>query len=347
MGRLFSSDNVSGVHPEVLAAVERANLGDAAAYGDDEHTARAVARIREVFGGDTEVLLTFGGTAANVLGLAAVTRPTDAVLCAASSHLWKDECGAPERFLGAKLLPIPGVDGRLSPALVRPHLTPERGIHQSRPRVLSITQATEWGTVYRPEQMAELARLAHENGLLLHVDGARLANAAAALDVPLAALTRDVGADVVSFGGTKNGLLAAEAILFLAPDLARDAERTRKQGMQLASKMRFLAVQVETLLTDDLWLRSARHANAMAALLAERLAGVAGLELAAPVETNAVFLRVPPERLEAVRRATGLPRWERERPILRCMTSFDTTEAEVDAFAGVVEAALRAQGSKT
>lgn len=340
MRRLFTSDNASAVHPEVLAAIERANRGDAPAYGADEHTERALARIREVFGEETEALFAFGGTGANVVGLAAVTRPTDAVLCAESSHLWKDECAAPERFLGAKLLPIPTEDGRLSPESVRPHLTAERGVHQSRPRVLSITQATEWGTVYRPEAMVELADLAHEHGLLVHVDGARLPNAAAALDVPLGRIARDVGADVVSLGGTKHGLLGAEAVLFLTPDLAQDADRVRKQAMQLASKMRFLAVQIEALLSDNLWLRNARHANAMAALLAERLTAFPGLELAQPVETNAVFLRVDPDRLEVLRSATGLALWERERSIVRCMTSFDTTEEDVGVFAEAVASAL-------
>ncbi len=340
MGRLFYSDNQAGIHPEVLAAISRANRGDAPAYGADEHTGRAVARLREVFGAETEVLFVLGGTAANVLGLAAVTRPTDAVVCADSAHLWLDECGAPERFLGAKMVPVPAPEGRLTPELVRRHLEAERGVHQSRPRVLSITQATEWGTVYRPEQMAELARLAHEHGLLLHVDGARLANAAAALGVSLARLTREAGADVVSFGGTKNGLLAAEAVLFLRPEVAHDAPRVQKQGMQLASKMRFVAAQIEALLTGDLWLRNARRANEMAALLAERLAAVGGLELAVPVETNAVFLRVAPERLAALRRATGLPVWDPPRSIVRTMTAFDTTEEDVEAFAEIVAAAL-------
>lgn len=340
MARLFTSDNASGVHPEVLAALERANRGDAAAYGADEGTARAVARVRQHFGQETEVLFTFGGTGANVTALAAVTRPTDAVLCTASSHLWRDECAAPERFLGAKLLPIETSDGRLSEHSVRPHLVADRGVHQSRPRVLSITQATEWGTLYRPEEMKALAELAHAHDVLLHVDGARLSNAAAALGVPLGALSREVGADVVSFGGTKNGLLGAEAVLFLRPDLALDAPRVRKQGMQLASKMRYLAAQIEALLTDDLWLRNAGRANAMAARLAERLAPVAALELARPVEINAVFLRVAPDRLGALRKATGLAVWDPERSIVRCMTSFDTTEEDVDAFAERVETAV-------
>lgn len=340
MARSFASDNVAGVHPEVLAAIARVNRGDAPAYGADEHTARAMARIREVFGAETEVLFTFGGTAANVLGLAAVTRPTEAVVCAASSHMWQDECGAPEHFLGARLVPVEAPKGRLTPERVRRHLEAERGVHQSRPRVLSITQATEWGTVYRPEQMAELAGLAHEHGLLLHVDGARLANAAAALGVSLGAISREVGADLVSFGGTKVGLLAAEAVLFLTPAAAHDAPRVQKQGMQLASKMRFLAAQFEALLEGDLWLRNARNANEMAALLAERLAAVDGLELAVPVETNAVFVSVDPERLPAFRRATGLEVWDPPRSIVRTMTAFDTTEEEVEAFAGLVARAL-------
>ncbi len=342
MERLFYSDNQAGIHPEVLSAIGRANRDDAPAYGADEHTGRAVARVREVFGAETEVLFALGGTAANVLGLAAVTRPTDAVVCAESAHLWLDECGAPERFLGAKMVPVPAPEGRLTPELVRRHLEAERGVHQSRPRVLSITQATEWGTVYRPEEVDELARLAHDHGLLLHVDGARLANAAAALGVSLSRLTREAGADVVSFGGTKNGLLAAEAVLFLRPEIAHDAPRVQKQGMQLASKMRFVAAQIEALLTDELWLRNARRANEMAALLAERLAAVGGLELAVPVETNAVFLRVDPERVAALRRATGLPAWDPARSIVRTMTSFDTTEEEVKEFAERVAAALAA-----
>ena len=343
MARLFYSDNQAGVHPEVLAAIARVNRGDAPAYGADEHTARAVARIREVFGAETEVLFAFGGTAANVLGLAAVTRGTDAVVCSACSHLWLDEAGAPERFLGARLIPVETPpDGRLTPELVRRPLEAERGIHQSLPRVLSVTQAAEWGTVYRPEQMAELARLAHDRGLLFHVDGARLANAAAVLGVSLGAISREVGADVVSFGGTKNGLLAAEAVLFLTPGAAYEARRVQKQGMQLASKMRFVAAQIEALLTDELWLRNARRANSMATVLAERLAAVDGLELAVPVETNAVFLRVDPERLPAFRRATGIEPWDSERSIVRTMTAFDTTEEDVDAFAERVARALAA-----
>ena len=340
MTRLFYSDNQAGVHPEVLAAISRVNRGDAPAYGADEHTARAVARIQEVFGAETEVLFTFGGTAANVLGLAAVLRPTESVVCAASSHMWQDECAAPEHFLGARLVPVEAPKGRLTPERVRRHLEAERGVHQPRPRVLAITQATEWGTVYRPEQMAELARLAHEHGLLLHVDGARLTNAAAALGVSLGAISREVGADVVSFGGTKVGLLAAEAVLLLTPGVAHEAPRVQKQGMQLASKMRFLAAQFEALLEGDLWLRNARNANDKATLLAERLAAVDALELAVPVETNAVFVSVDPERLPAFRQATGLPVWDPPRSIVRTMTAFDTTEEEVEAFAEKVARAL-------
>lgn len=335
-GRLFTSDNASGVHPEVLAAIELANSGDAPAYGADACTRRAVERVRAQFGVETEVFFTFNGTAANVIGLAALTRPTEAVLCAESSHLWRDECAAPERFLGCKLLPIAAPDGKLSPALLAPHLRIERGVHHARPRVVSISQPTEWGTLYTPEEIQALADVAHGHDLVLHVDGARLGNAAAALDVSLGRITREAGVDLLAFGGTKNGLLGAEAVLFLDPRLPDDAPRVHKQGLHLASKMRFLAAQIEALLTDDLWLRNARQANAMAARLWERLAPVPGLGLAAPVQTNAVFVLVPPERLAPLIEATGLPVWERERSIVRMMTSFDTTETEVDDFAATV-----------
>ncbi|MGH9379073.1 MAG: threonine aldolase family protein [Thermoanaerobaculia bacterium] len=334
--RLFASDNASGVHPEVLAAIERANRGDAPAYGADELTRRAEERIREVFGQDAAVRFTFGGTGANVIGLAAVTRPTEAVLCAETSHLWRDECGAPEHFTGAKLVPIPTPDGKLTPGLVELYLQDARGVHHARPRVVSVAQATEWGTVYSFDELAALADMAHRHGLLLHVDGARLSNAAAALDLSLARISRDAGVDVLAFGGTKNGLLAAEAVLFLHPEQAIDAPRVQKQAMQLASKMRFVAAQIEALLTDELWLRNARRANAMAARLARRLEPVPGLTLEMPVETNAVFIRVPAERLETLCAATGIPAWEPGRPVLRLMTSFDTTKEEVDALAETV-----------
>lgn len=338
--RLFASDNASGIHPEALAAIERANRGDALAYGADAWTRRAEERIREAFGQDTQVRFTFGGTGANVIGLAAVTRPTEAVLCAETSHLWRDEGAAPEHFLGCKLVPIQTPDGKLTPERLEPYLHTASGVHHARPRVVSVAQATEWGTVYSLEELAELADLAHEHGLLLHVDGARLANAAAALGVSLARATREAGVDLLAFGGTKNGLLGAEAVLFLDPQQAHDAPRVHKQAMQLASKMRFVAAQIEALLTDELWLRNARQANAMAARLAERLAPVPGVELEMPVETNAVFVRVPEERLETLCDATGVPVWAPGAPMLRLMTSFDTTEEEVDAFAGKVAEVL-------
>lgn len=331
--RHFASDNASGVHPDVLAAIERANRGDAPAYGADEGTRRAEERIREVFGQETETCFTFGGTGANVIGLAAVTRPTEAVLCAESSHLWRDECGAPEHFLGTKLVPIPTPDGKLTPELVEPYLNTGRGAHHAKPRVVSVAQATESGTVYSFDELAALAALAHRHGLLFHVDGARLSNAAAALDLSLARITREAGVDVLAFGGTKNGLLGAEAVLFLAPEQAYDVPRVQKQAMQLASKMRFVAAQIEALLTDELWLRNARQANAMAARLAERLAPVPDLELEMPVETNAVFVRVPAARVETLCDSTGIPVWAPGAPVLRLMTSFDTSEAEVDVFA--------------
>src|SRR5688572_627859 len=255
--RAFASDNNAGVHPEVLAALAAANVGHVRAYGDDPWTERAVRLLRGHFGADAEVHFVFGGTGANVLGLQCVTQPYHAIVCPRTAHIAVDECGAPERFTGCKLIALDTPDGKLRPADLEPLLHHAGDQHHSQPRVVSVSQSTELGTVWRPDELALLAAAAHRHGLLLHVDGARLANAAAALDLPLRALTTDAGVDVLSLGGTKNGLLGAEAVLFLNGTRAPDFKFVRKSGMQLASKMRFLAAQFEALFADDLWKRSA------------------------------------------------------------------------------------------
>src|SRR3954471_21859214 len=257
VARGFGSDNHAGILPEVLSAIAAANEGHAESYGHDERTAAVEARFREVFGEAATTFLVFNGTGANVVALRALLRPWEGVVCAETAHLNTDEGGAPEALAGIKLLAVATPDGKLTPELVRPRLVRFGDEHAVQPRVLSITQSTELGTVYSVEEVVALAELAHEEGLLLHVDGARLANAAAALDLPLRALTTDAGVDAVSFGGTKNGLLAGEAVVLLRPAHAEAMPYLRKQSMQLASKMRFLAVQFETLLTDDLWRRPA------------------------------------------------------------------------------------------
>ena len=335
--RFFASDNASGVHPDVLAALARANQGHALAYGHDPITAAAIDKVRAHLGAEAEVFFVFGGTAANVIGLGAATAPFQAVICSDGAHLHRDECGAPERFLGGKLLLAPSVQGKIDVAAVEAQIRGVGVVHHIQPRVVSVSQATEVGTVYGPDELRALADFAHARGMLLHVDGARLANAAASLGLPLRDITTDAGVDLLSFGGTKNGLMGAEAIVFLRPDLAASAGFHRKQGMQLASKMRFLAVQFDAYLTGDLWLRNARHANAMARRLAGAVQDIAGVELAYPVETNAVFASLPRQHVAALQAEYPFHVWQDgPRPVARWMCSFDTSEDDVDAFAALL-----------
>lgn len=340
--RSFASDNNSGIHPEVLAAISRVNPGHVPGYGADPFTEQALDRLRGLFGAETEPFLVLGGTAANVLALAALTRPYHAVLCAESAHLHTSECGALERFAGCKLLTVPSPDGKLIPEGIQGRLQGFGDPHSVQPRVVSITQATEVGTVYSPEEVRRIAGLAHSHGLLLHVDGARLANAAASLDVPLAALTTEAGVDVWSFGGTKNGLMCGEVVVFARRDLAEGFPYVRMQGMQLASKMRFVAAQFDALLTGDLWLRNARHSNRMARLLADELAGLRGVTLSQPVQANGVFARVPPWLIPPLRRRYYFYEWDASTAEVRWMCSWDTTEEDVRGFAACIRELLAA-----
>jgi threonine aldolase len=269
--RGFASDNSATIHPDVLAAIARVNVGHVFGYGHDEYTRHVEALIASEFGEGSRAFLVFNGSGANVVCLRAACRPFEAVICAETAHLNVDECGAPEAIAGVKLLTVPGVDGKLTPELVESRIERVGDEHAAQPRLVSISQCTELGTVYTPSEVMRLAKAAHARGLLLHVDGARLSNAAAALGVPLRAITTDVGVDLVSFGGTKNGLLGAEAVVLLSEEQERWLQFLRKQTLQLASKMRFLAAQFEALLTDELWLRCAENANAMAAKLAHEL----------------------------------------------------------------------------
>jgi threonine aldolase len=328
--RSFGSDNHPPVHPDVLAAVLEANDGDAPSYGDDRWTARAAELFKVHFGPQAEAFLVFNGTAANVLGLEAVLRPYQAVVCTETAHIHTDECGAPERHLGAKLLTVSTADGKLTPLAAASVVRGVGDQHHVQARVLSITQSTELGTRYSPAEVRALAEWAHSHGLLLHVDGARLANAAAGLGVGLAEAA--AGADVLSFGATKNGGLGAEAVVFLRPGLGSDFRFLRKQGMQLASKMRYAAAQFVALLSDDLWRRNAAHANAMAARLAAGVAEVPGVRITRPVQANAVFA-VPPAGVVAPLQAQyPFYVWDEGTGEVRWMTSYATTEADVDGF---------------
>jgi threonine aldolase len=342
----FASDNHAGAHPDVLAAVAAANEGHSGSYGEDRWTARAEELFRRHFCGDARAFCVFNGTAANVLAISTLARPYEAVICPASAHLNVDECGAPERFAGVKLLTVDTAHGKLEPADVGRWDDRRGDQHHVQPRVVSISQASELGTVYAPDEVRALAEAAHERDMLLHVDGARLANAAAALDVSLAELTTDAGVDVLSFGGTKNGCLGAEAIVFGRSELALGFEFVRKQGMQLASKMRFVAAQFEALLDGDLWLRNARQANAMASRLAAAVAEIDAVELTHPVEANGVFARLPRRAIDRLlAELPGEPPfyvWDEAADEVRWMCSWDTTPEDVAAFAAAIAAALNA-----
>jgi threonine aldolase len=337
----FNSDNYAPVLPEVMAALAAVNEGHAPAYGADAATARVEARLREELGDDARAFLVLNGTGANVIALRAMLKPWQGVVCAESAHLNGDEGGAPEAVGRIKLLTVPAPDGKLTPELVARWLVRLGDEHAVQPGVVSVTQSTELGTLYTPEELRALAEQAHANGMRLHVDGARLANAAAALDVPLRAITTDVGADAVSFGGTKAGLMLGEAIVFPRGDEAADALLyLRKQFMHLASKMRYVAAQFEALLEGELWRRSAAHANAMAARLADAVRGLDGVAITQPVQANVVFAVLPPGVAEALQREWGFYTWDEHTGEVRWMCSWDTREEDVDAFAAAVADAL-------
>lgn len=335
----FASDNTAPVHPAVLAAIARANTGHAPAYGADEWTSLATTRIQSLLGDDLPVYFAWNGTGANVIGLSALVRPRDAIICTEDAHINADEGGAPERFIGAKLIDFPTVDGKLRVEQCATQLPHLGDLHHVQPKVISITQSTERGTVYRPAEIKALADWAHQHGLLLHMDGARIANATAALGGDLRATTRAVGVDVLSFGFTKNGGMGAEAVVFLDPTRAEGFHFVRKQGMQLASKMRYLAAQADALLTDGLWLTLAGHANTMAQRLAAGVAKVPKIKLARPPEANALFVTLPNEAIPALQQRHTFYVWKAGSDgtsECRWMCSWDTSEAEVDDFIGAM-----------
>jgi len=339
--RNFASDNNAGVHPEILAAIEAANTGHAVAYGDDPWTERAAEAFKQHFGADAAVFFVFGGTGANVTGLGAVLRPHQAVLCTDVAHIHVHECGAPGRFLGAKILPIPTPDGKLTVDRLRPFLDYMGDQHVVQPGVVSLTQATEVGTVYTPREVRALADFAHQNGMKVHMDGARIANAAVHLDAPLAAFTRDTGVDVLSFGGTKNGLMFGEAVVLFDPALARDYPYIRTQGTQLPSKMRFIAAQFEAYLEADLWRRNAAHANAMAGRLAAGLARIPQVRITQKVEANGVFAVIPRHAIPLIRDRYFFHVPDETAGLVRWMTAFDTTPADVDDFIRIVKESVQ------
>ncbi len=336
----LASDNWAGAHPAVLDALAAANAGPAPAYGDDEWT-RALDRwIEAEFGSGVSNFPVFTGTAANVIGLLALARPFQAVICSDVAHLAVDECGAPERIAGVKIITVGHEDGRLRPETVAAAIKGLGVVHHSQPAVLSITQPTELGTVYEPEALRVLCQLAHDRGLRVHLDGARLANAAAALGVSLRAISRDVGVDVLSYGATKNGALAAEVVVVFDGDMAGELGFVRKQTMQLASKGRFLAAQLLALAEGERWRENAAHANAMAARLGAGLATRGEVTITRPIEANAVFATFPDAVAEELLEGTDFYIWDADTSEVRLMTSWATSVAEVDVFLALVAGAL-------
>lgn len=340
MLRTFASDNNAPIADEILQAIVEANAGDAVSYGHDAFTERALAQIRSVFGESSDAYFVFNGTGANVVALSCLVRPFEAVICPASAHLQTDECGAFERFSGCKILPVTTGDGKLRIDDLRPFTLGSREEHHVQPRVISISQSTEFGTLYTLSELRELCAFAHEQGWLVHMDGARIANAAAALGLGLRECTRDAGVDVLSFGGTKNGLLLGEAIVFFDGSLHGDLARfVRKQGMQLASKMRYIAAQFSALLENDRWLSYASHANAMARLLAERVADIPGVRITRPVECNAVFATLDRRAIPRIQEQYFFYVFEESLPEVRWMTHHATTPQDVERFAQIIRQA--------
>jgi len=337
--RALSSDNWAGAHPEVVAAIAAANVGHAPSYGEDSYTKSVVEKLRDELDA-AEVFLVFTGTGANVIGLQSLALSHNAVICASTAHIHTSECGAAEKHIGCKLLPVPAPDGKITPQGIAEHLHYVGREHHVQPSAVSISQATEYGTVYSPDEVQVIAAFARDHDLLLHMDGARLANAAAHLGSPLREMARSLGVDVLSFGATKNGAIAAEAIAYFDDKLAADFPFRRMQAMQLGSKMRFIAAQFDALLTDELWLKSATHANRMAALLGAELARIDGVRLTQRVEANEVFAILPREHIARLQDQFAFQVWDEATTEVRLVASSDTSEDDITQFVKAVRECL-------
>ncbi len=339
--RGFASDNNAGVHPLIIREIASANKGHEVGYGADSYTDDAVELFRQHLGDDAEVFFVFTGTAANVLSLTALMRSWNSVVAASTAHLEQDECGAPEKYTGCKVLTVDTPDGKLTPALARRHMHGFGFEHHSQPKVISITQSTEMGTVYTVDEIRALADYAHGNGMYLHMDGARISNAAVSLDLPFRSFTTDAGVDVLSFGGTKNGMMFGEAVCFLRRGLSDDFRYMRKQGMQLASKMRFISAQYRAWFRDGLWNEMALHSNSMAKLLEARLSEIKGVTITQKVESNGVFVIIPHDVAERVRQKYFFYPWNEAISEYRLMTSWDTETGDIEEFVRLLRSELK------
>jgi threonine aldolase len=343
--RGFGSDNNAGIHPEILKEITASNGWHVTGYGSDIYTERALSIFKEHLGSSTETFFVFTGTGANVLGLSAITSPWNSIITASTSHLEGDECGAPEKFIGCKVLIVETPDGKINPELIEKHIHGLDFEHHSQPKVISITQSTEMGTVYTVDEIAKIAAFAHERGMLLHMDGARIANAAVSLNLSFKAFTTDAGVDVLSFGGTKNGMMFGESICFLKPGLSADFKYIRKQGMQLASKMRFISAQYIGYFRNNLWKSCASHSNAMARLLADKLNQVPGVKVTQEVQSNGVFVIMPSYVAEKMREHYFFYPWDEKRSEWRLMASWDTEEKDIENFIELLKRELSSMTS--
>lgn len=338
--KTFASDNYSGVHPEVMEALIKANAGHAGSYGSDEYTARAIDKFKRFFGDDIEVFFVYNGTGANVLGLSALVQSYHSILCSEGAHINVDESTAPEKFTGCKLVTLPSADGKITAEQIEQKIQRLDDQHHAQARVISISQSTEYGTVYSTDELKALSAVAKKYNLYLHMDGSRIANAAVSLNKSFREFTKDAGVDVLSFGGTKNGLMFGEAVIFFNPALAGNFKFIRKHGMQLNSKMRFISAQFEALLSNDLWKRNATHTNQLAQLLDKELRQIPQAKITQPVQANGVFAILPAAIIPALQAAFPFYTWNEKLNEVRLMCSWDTTEAEVLSFVSKVKELL-------
>lgn len=335
--RGFASDNNAGIHPQILSAINNANIDHVTSYGDDIYTAKAIELFRKHFGQQAEIFFVFNGTAANTLGLTHTTQSFNSVICADTAHIHIDECGAPESMAGIKLITLPNRHGKITTTDIQPHLEVFGFEHHSQPAAVSISQTTEMGTVYTPAEIKTLAEFAHSYNMILHVDGARIANAAAALSLPFEAFTTDCGVDVISFGGTKNGMMIGEAVVFLNSKLSQNFKYRRKQTMQLFSKMRFVSAQFLAYFENDLWLQNANKANKMAQVLASEIRQIPQIKIIVPVEANGVFAKIPHAWIEPLQKEFSFYMWDHSQDIVRWMCSFDTTNEDINRFVNLLK----------
>lgn len=341
MPNSFASDNNSGVHPQIIQALQLCNSEHVIGYGADIYTEKALHTLKRLFENDPDIFFVYGGTGANVLAISAACKPFESVICASSAHINVDECGAPERFSGCKLVDIPTINGKLTTEMIEPYLNGFGFQHHSQPKMISISQPTEMGTVYTIDELKELRSLADQYHMYIHMDGARISNAAVYLEASFHSIIEDTGMDIVSFGGNKNGLMFGEALIFFNKKLAADFKYIRKQAMQLHSKMRFIAAQYDVFIDAGIWKANAIHSNKMAHYLQNKLNSFEQIEFSQPVQTNAVFARIPKESISRIQQESFFYIWNEEQGEVRWMTAFDTTEEDVDNFVNILKKYLK------